>query len=203
MFYALKKAGNFVGCSVNYAVTLQGIKQYAMDHNNKLPPAKNWQDDIIPYMSKRGQSVAKMFGGTDPHGNLGCPGTTNSPATGVAYNKSIAGKDLSSVLGSDIILFEVKSTARNQCLPYKPQPGFSPQKIGNDPRPWLWINLNGTTSMTFGSNFQSGNDSALPNQPSPADNGGADQSGKSSNGDHKSGSNGAPSKSDKSGQTKA
>lgn len=161
MFFALKKAKNLVGCSMNFAMTLEATKKYARQHDGNLPPAKGWQDAILADFDAGGQKVSNFFGGSDPNGNLGCKGDQKSPDTGIAYNKDVAGKKLSDLPSNTIIFFEVKSTERNQALKYKPQSGMSPQFVENQPRQWLYITLGGQTPMSFGAQFGS------DNQPTP------------------------------------
>lgn len=165
MFFAMKKAKNLIGCSVNYAITLQAVKQYATLHDGTLPPAKDWQDAILPDFDQGGQKVSNFFGGSDPSGNLGCKGDGKSPETGIAYNKDIAGKKIADLPRTTVVLFEVKSTERNQCLSYKPQQGFSPQTVENQPRQWLWITLGGNTPLSFGNQFGSSNSDSDSSNP--------------------------------------
>ena len=148
-YWGFKKVGGFTSCTMNYLATRQALKDYADAHKGKLPGAAHWQDDIIPYypseMKKKelGGGIIKIG---DPAQDLGCAADDTGPATGMAFNKDLAGKTLDEVrkYPSTVVLFEVAKTGRNLSLPYKVQPGEPPQKMMGQPRPWLTITAEGS-----------------------------------------------------------
>jgi hypothetical protein len=164
IFFVMKmgqKMGGMMSCSTHYAFALQATKLYANDHGGKLPDAAKWQDEIGPYYGKNQGSDQKVknvgfFDFGDPSKNLGCAQGDDGPATGMSFNTEVAGKSLSSVRDnpSQILFFEVPTTARNQSGPYKIQPGTSPQKMLGSPRPWLYITAGGQLSVNGASTNQ-------------------------------------------------
>lgn len=159
-FYFFNKMKGFIGCMAHYPLVYQATKDYAKAHDGKLPDAKNWQDEIAPYYEVKATSQnSKILNMGNAKGDLGCPADNGAPATGIAFNDKLSGKSMQKEEdnGNPVLFFEVAKTGRNLHFPYKMQKGTSPQTLVGKPRPWLWINLDGTMPNMKGGetyNFQ-------------------------------------------------
>ena len=146
-FLFFNKTKGFIGCMSRYPFVYKATLDYAKAHHGKLPDGKNWQDEIAPYYITEGSNnKSSIIDLGNPKKDLGCPSSKNGPATGIAFNDELSGKLLQKVRdhGNPILYFEVAKTGRNLHEPFKTQPGSSPQTIVGTPRPWLWIDVNGT-----------------------------------------------------------
>jgi hypothetical protein len=165
------KAKGMVGCATHYAEAYQAINRYVAD-KHVYPPAKTWQDDIVPYWKDpKGSASAKAFlDFGDPNKDLGCAGDDSNPATGMAYNASLAGLPPAKVPSRDaIILFEVAKPGRNIAEPYKTQTGRSPQNFFGKARPWFYITVAGQSSMSDSQNSWSTSTRIDQSSEAPAD----------------------------------
>ena len=46
-----------IGCAMNYESVHESLREYAKEHNGKLPKAATWQEDLRPYVKK---AIARM-----------------------------------------------------------------------------------------------------------------------------------------------
>jgi hypothetical protein len=134
-------------CTFAFRDARDAVRAYAKDHNGKLPPAANWQDEVTPYYQK---IIANQPKGQNPFGYMpasGVWGCENGSGgrTGMALNDEVAGQDLSQVETADsVVLFEVERATQNAHEKYVKRPESSGPKIfGNAPRGWFIIRSNG------------------------------------------------------------
>ncbi|HTQ10979.1 MAG TPA: hypothetical protein VMI31_12965 [Fimbriimonadaceae bacterium] len=148
ILWLFKNTKGLVQCSMAYQDVRDALKDYAKDHDNKLPPAATWQDEVTPYYEKVLQSRPKKeqnpFGTMSASGVWGCDNGSNG-MTGMAYNDDVAGKELSAVETSDdIVLFEIEQATRDAHQKYTKRPDSTGPKIfGSAPRGWFLIRMTG------------------------------------------------------------
>lgn len=147
-WWGIRKVGGFAGCVANYSLTLDAFQKYSQAHDGVLPPAKEWQEAIKPfYEVKSAKKINSFIPMGTPDGNLGCPGGSDGPATGMAYNKAVAGKKIAEITkngNNPVILFESANSERDQAEVFKQPAGKAPQKVMGNPRDWIWIMWDGT-----------------------------------------------------------
>jgi hypothetical protein len=154
ILWGLNKAKPLAQCLFAFKDVRDGLRLYAADHDGKLPPVATWQDDVAPYYEKaiaQGKvEERKMFGVMPANGTWGCDDGSGGK-TGMAFNDDVAGKDINSPeVSSQIILFEIKSAARNAHEKYEAKPTAGGPKIFGSPRGWFFIRAVGETDSTEG-----------------------------------------------------
>jgi hypothetical protein len=127
---------------------------YAKKHNNKLPAAAKWQDDIRTFMKPL--VVDKSLGELPPSDGDVCD---LQSATGVCYNSDVAGKDVSKLTYDQVLLWEVAARGSNRSEKYS-DPSFvsSPKFVAGVPRGWIVQPLAGPSYLLT----QNGGKSPLP-----------------------------------------
>jgi hypothetical protein len=90
-FAPMKSVGNSVTCQKNLMVLVRAEKMYAMDYEDRLPPADGWMDRIDFFLDNKDK------------GRLTCPevGPPRGPRYGYAMNGELSGKVQAKVEGLD------------------------------------------------------------------------------------------------------
>ena len=64
------------GCAIGFNDVREAMREYAKEHNDTLPAADKWQDEIRPYLvkvlAKNREDKGGIFPELDPNGNWGC-----------------------------------------------------------------------------------------------------------------------------------
>jgi hypothetical protein len=140
------KAKGLVGCSISFTTLQRSIKDYANDHDGKLPKASTWESDIKSYYTQEvtRHPDEKMFGSGSQGQSIGCT-NADGPTTGIAFNSALSGKKLADVSDptGTVMLFEVPTAGSNLNSEYKPQPYTTSPKIVNSPRGWYICHVQG------------------------------------------------------------
>jgi hypothetical protein len=128
-----KMAGKMFQCGNTMADYRDAMVAYSKKHDGKLPPAKNWMEDIKPYLKS-----TKIPGilASEPVGEGVCDATLPSA---ICYNSDVAGKSISSFDPSSEIplLFETPSSGKDLSQKYTEEPFISSPKMLGQPRGWI------------------------------------------------------------------
>lgn len=85
VFAQAREAARTASCSSNLKMMSTGVMMYAMDYDEKYPPATIWMDTLPPYISSAGSQrpLEKI---------LRCPSATakSAEAYGYAYNSALS-----------------------------------------------------------------------------------------------------------------
>lgn len=171
-FYAFNNGKGVAECVVNLTILQKTVKQYANDHDGKLPNAEKWQDQLRPYVAKRLQRNSEKsmpFKMLTADGEWGCQ-ATGSSSTGIAFNSDFDGKKVQEVKDAmaAIVLFEIEKPRANAHEKYAPRDFKLSPKIFGTNRGWMVMPLAGEPEATdargrvrpFGANMSSGSGSA-------------------------------------------
>jgi len=138
--WAFGKAKPLVDCAVHFGEVRKAIDLYVKDHNDTLPKAESWQEDIKPYLSQVHFDKKDLgpFERIKPEGEWGCK-QDEGGFTGMAFNDAVSGKKLSDVKDpySTILIFEVDHSGRNLHEEYKERSSENSPKIFNEHRGWF------------------------------------------------------------------
>lgn len=150
-FFGLKawdQVKPIVGCSVAFESVHESLKDYARDHDGKLPPAATWQDELRPYvkasiskLQKEAEGMGDMFKTMDPDGAWGCKTGKGDEMTGMAFNTELSGKKVDDIesKSTTVIVFEIERPSPNANEPYKARdPNASPSIFG-ERRGWFEV----------------------------------------------------------------
>ncbi|MBX7131891.1 MAG: hypothetical protein K1X67_04340 [Fimbriimonadaceae bacterium] len=139
-------------CAIAYDEVRQAMRNYAKDHDGKLPNAATWEDDIRSYYAKvdsldgarKDMPSGFKFEKMPLNGPWGCKVGENE-VTGMAFNSALSGKKLSEIDTpySTILLYEVKKSGKNLNGPYSPPPRSEAPKLFGEPREWMRIYVEG------------------------------------------------------------
>jgi hypothetical protein len=149
--WVFNKSKGLIQCTYAFRDVREGLREYAAEHDGKLPPADNWQEDVAPYytkvVSKSSAQDRKMFGVMPASGTWGCDDGSNG-LTGMALNDDVAGKDVSKLeMTTDVVLFEVRQATRNAHQKYVADAADSPKIFGSS-RGWFLIRMSGEPMLT-------------------------------------------------------
>lgn len=138
-----KNAVSFAGCAASMVEIRDSIRDYAIDHKGKLPPAETWQDDVRPYYQKRvAVSHQKGIPMIPAEGQWACK--VGGQRYGVGYNDEVAAKDELAVEKSrDVVLFQMRTVTDNAHSKYEPQSPEGAPNIMFGARGWLLIRIQG------------------------------------------------------------
>lgn len=146
--FLFNKGKEIAQCQFAFEDLRDSMRSYAAEHNGKLPPAANWQDEIAPYYEKtiatsRSSEERQMIGVMPSSGVWGC-GDGSGGKTGIAYNDDVAGKELTKVeTSADIVLFEIRQATQNAHSKYAKQSDANAPKIFGSPRGWFLVRMTG------------------------------------------------------------
>ena len=147
-------AKGFVVCGAEMTAERDALLAYAKEHNNKLPAAAKWQDDIRSFMKPL--VVDKSLGELPPSDGDVCD---LQSSTGVCYNSDVAGKDVSKLSYDQVVLWEVPARGSNRSEKYsEPSYASSPKLVGPAPRGWIVQPLAGPSYLIS----ENGGKSPLP-----------------------------------------
>ncbi|HVT12960.1 MAG TPA: hypothetical protein VHE55_11900 [Fimbriimonadaceae bacterium] len=145
--FIFKSATPLITCSLAYQDARDAVKDYAQEHNGKLPPAEHWQDEIRPYYEK---IVANRPKNENPFGTMasgGAWGCDNGAGgrTGMAFNDDLSNQPLNKAVTDDsVVLFEVEKATENAHEKYsKPSGSANEPKIFGQPRGWFLVRMSG------------------------------------------------------------
>ena len=139
---------SFAGCGLTMAEDRDALLAYAEDHKGLLPPAKNWQNSIKPYVSND-PSVQ------DANIPIEIPGPDDdfcdkAAGTAITYNAEIAGKKLADIKdkGATIAFFESAGREKSKSAAWA-EPLFeaSPVMMMSQKRGWIRQPLEGNGGM--------------------------------------------------------
>jgi hypothetical protein len=146
-FWGWNKTKGLIQCTYAFSDVRDALRMYASEHEGKLPPADTWQEEITPYYEKvvasNRKEEHKMFGIMPSGGDWGCDNGSGG-RTGISLNEDLAGMPLTKLENSEeVVLFEVKSAARNAHGKYEPQPIAGSPSLFGEARGWFLIRLSG------------------------------------------------------------
>jgi hypothetical protein len=155
-----KIVGPMAGCAVNFEATRDAIREYAKDHDGRLPNAATWQDDIKEYVNRQLQhkkEVEEMLDAKvmNTEADWGCY-INETRTTGIAFNSDLSGKLLTDVKEpwNTWIIFEIEKPRKNAAEKYVPLPNSSSPTMMGEPRGWIRMPLDGPMQgMTQGGNW--------------------------------------------------
>ncbi|MFN8218720.1 MAG: hypothetical protein U0S12_01130 [Fimbriimonadales bacterium] len=142
------------GCAIGFNDVREAMREYAKEHNDTLPAADKWQDEIRPYLvkvlAKNREDKGGIFPELDPNGNWGCDDGKGGK-TGMAYNTEIAGKKIAEVKdhSGTILIFEVPDSGTNLAKAYSLQDRSKAPMIMSEHRQWLKLPLEGGDEFNF------------------------------------------------------
>lgn len=145
-----------ISCVANFELLQESARDYAKEHDGKLPDAKTWQKDVIKYYKARymkeyanasGEVMGfklefKQFDEKTP---FSCQ-NPHDPPTGFAYNSDLSGKKIADVKdpSTTYVFFEIEKVELSHSEPYKARdPKLSPRMIDNR-RDWIRAPLEGS-----------------------------------------------------------
>jgi len=138
--FARKNIFPLAGCGFAFAETRAGLLDYAKAHDNKLPDAAKWQDEIRSYVVKAMARHHEDLGPIkpmDPNKPFGCEPMGNAEiGTGISFNSELSGKKLADLKDNDILIFEIAAPSPNANGPYKDRGETAPPFMGI-PREWI------------------------------------------------------------------
>lgn len=161
---AFKNVTPTVGCLMNYEVVHKALKEYATEHEGKLPPASSWQDELRPYVKKamnkiksESEGMGDMFKLMDADKPWGCD-LGNGQKSGMAFNSDYSARAVDSIesKSTTVLIFETPDApAANLNKPYQRlDPQTSPSIMGQA-RGWGIITWEDADMDTpSGSNFR-------------------------------------------------
>lgn len=142
--FVVKSTSPLITCSFAFRDARDAVRQYARDHDGKLPAADHWQDEVRPYYEK---IVASQPKGQNPFGNMssggewGCENGSGG-RTGMAFNDDVSSMTIDKVESSDaIVLFEVQQATANAHEKYTQHSEAGGPKIFGQPRGWFLIRM--------------------------------------------------------------
>ncbi|MFI5386028.1 MAG: hypothetical protein ACHQ50_07895 [Fimbriimonadales bacterium] len=134
--WGFNKVKPLIECSATMSVARDALKDYAKDHNGKLPPAENWMEEVRKYYAQEMNADQTPFKAMAASAVWGCDDGSGGK-TGIAYNSELAGKAVDDVKGSEVVLFEVRQATANAAQKYVAG-GFSDSpKLFNEHRGWF------------------------------------------------------------------
>lgn len=138
----------FAMCSANVEMMQKALRDYAVDHGNKLPPASKWQDELKPYMEKELKELKEETKDSGPFRipvmdldkAWGCDRGDQSTTTFV-FNKDLDGKPVADIPNreSTPIIFEVPKAGKNAAEKYTKQDPTTSGKMMGQTRGWAVI----------------------------------------------------------------
>ncbi len=153
-FLAAGQGAGMIGCTISMSALGDSLRAYTLDHDGKLPTAKDWQTQVAPYLEKELSSIDdpgpfKVF---DPKGEWGCD--EKEYKSGVAFNTDFSGKNLKELKDQTqaVILFETKTRGKNVSAKYVPlkhseSPGILGGIIGGEKRGWFVVTADGLSRL--------------------------------------------------------
>lgn len=146
-FYGVGKMKGMVACAAGFTDLQQALRDYADEHDGKLPKATTWMEDVRPYYAKRMARHGKEagpFSFMPAEGVFSCT-DENGVKTGIAYNTDVSGKAIKALKDprSTVLIFETESASPNLAEKYKArEKANSPKFMGNH-RGWMYANVEG------------------------------------------------------------
>jgi hypothetical protein len=144
-FTGYQQISPMVECAIGFEGVRDAIVMYAKENNGILPKAENWEASVRPYYLKAVEQSKEKHGPFKPmsaDGPWGCRLANNS-MSGMAYNRDVAGKKLSELPDSTILVFEVPSAGRDLAIPYARQDAQSSPTIFGERRGWIRAAISG------------------------------------------------------------
>lgn len=154
-----KTLGPTMSCAANFEMVRDATVEYAKANGDKLPAADNWQAQIEPFYRKLSANPPKEFKEMEIMGIKFTPfekggewkcGGASGAGTGIAFNRDLAGKILSSVKdpGKTIVFFEVEKPGKNLATKFEILPNSkAPEIFGNERRDWITIPIIGGNAL--------------------------------------------------------
>lgn len=136
-----------VTCAIGFELVRDGIKEYAKEHDGKLPNAETWQDDVRPYYKASLKKDTAEFGPFEPmspEGAWGCK-VEGDQYTGMAFNSDLSGKKLAEIEDKErtVLIFEIEKATTNAHEPYKARPRTTSPKMMGEHRGWVEVPVEG------------------------------------------------------------
>lgn len=156
-------------CAMVAEALSEASKEYAKEHDGKMPTADGWIEELAPYYKKQvadittrdGEKlsdnpfVGSMFPDPTLKGPVQCV-NTDASKTELVYNSDLSGviekeiKDASSTP----LFFEVNKCWPNKALPGKDRPTGKGPKIMNEAREWMVMYVDGEMKTSGGKRFR-------------------------------------------------
>lgn len=144
-----------MSCAANFDLLREAAKDYANDHDGKLPDSKTWQKDVISYYKKRFMADYSKANGEiiglklefkefDEKTPFSCD-NPHDPDTGFAYNSDLSGKKIADIKDptTTFMFFEVEKVELNHSEAYKPRDKATSPKMFDRRRDWIRVPING------------------------------------------------------------
>jgi hypothetical protein len=157
-FWFKQKFSGLASCTITISSISTALREYADEHDGKLPKAETWQTDIAPYYEKfinRPNQKQNIFPPARPNEPWGCKGEDEG-STGLAFNSDLSGKKIDDIKDQSkaIVVFELPKSGMNLHEPYKPQKfDDSPMMLGKH-RGWYTVKANGMMTIANRNGFE-------------------------------------------------
>ncbi|MFN7171962.1 MAG: hypothetical protein ACK4P3_04150 [Fimbriimonadaceae bacterium] len=127
-----------IACSVHMSGLQSALSRYANKHG-RAPDAESWQQELAPFVLGREEVDIPFFDvpAIDFEAPLRC--NLENPETGIAFNRSIAGKSWSDIPDTAVTFFEWPEVELNLSVPFKELPEAESPKIVGTPRGWVTV----------------------------------------------------------------
>lgn len=137
-FWAFNKlAKPLMECGATFTTARDSLRDYAREHDGKLPPAENWRSDIRTYYTRnmtpqpgnpfKPMSADQVWGCDNGHGGR----------TTIVFNSDLAGKKEAEIGRDDVVLFEVTNATASAAQKYEKQAFSDSPSMMNDHRGWF------------------------------------------------------------------
>jgi hypothetical protein len=152
-FQAAKQVMPVGECVMNFENMRDAMYAYAKDHEGKLPPAENWEDEVRQYYAaevKKENLEENPFISLMPiDGPWGCR-LSDEARSGMAYNLDVAGQELEKLARNTILVFEVPQPGEDLALKFESQ-GDSGEVVFGEKRPFMEMPVGGEMNFEAGS----------------------------------------------------
>lgn len=154
---AVKEGLPMAQCGIAFEDVRKALKDYAAEHDGKLPNADTWQDDVRPYYKKAVERHGDDLGPIKPiapDAPWGC--TTADGLTGIAFNSALSGKKLADIKDpkATVLVFEIDKASSNAHQEYVERPQSSGPKIMGEHRDWMVLFIEGEPKFNVGTKFE-------------------------------------------------
>lgn len=143
-YFGFQKVQGLISCTIGVQEIRDATIAYAKAHNDTLPKAETWMDDVRPYYEKEAEgSKEQPFGRIPTQGTWSC--TQEGRTTAIAFNKELSGKKLSEIKDpkETVLIFETEGPALNLAKAYVVQDEATSPKVVNEPRGWITAPIEG------------------------------------------------------------
>ena len=145
-FWGLNKLKGRVACGSTTQTIQRSLIAYAHDHNDKLPDAAKWQDELRGYYAKEIGSgdYNPLFKPSNPDGDWTCT-NDDGQETGFAFNNDCSAKKTASLKDQlhTFVVFEMEQPGKNQHRAYKPMSSSTSPKVLGRRKGWFVASLEG------------------------------------------------------------